>query len=451
MWKKDNPGNEAHHSEKAAPAKRNAAGLMGVQASMPGGSPSQQSASTPRQGFSVTDIESVQSQDQEGGAIQSAVSTPGYAFQPASSGPPSAAGSKSGGPDDSWQGLITFQGQGWEYFKLLFVNMLLTIVTLGVYAFWGKTKVRRYLWGSSTLFGQPLEYTGTGKELFISFLIVMPFFLGAMFLFQQLMIHTMHTPYFALVFLLFYVLLFYLMLFASYRALRYRLTRTRWRGIRGNLSGSASKYALVGMGFLFLTLITLGLASPWMTAKLTRMQLNNVWFGNRRLQFDGGAKELVKSFLVMFAGFVVLGAVCGVILFAGMPANTDQIGYDPGGFVISIILVYIIMIFGSVLCAAYYTDTVYRWLFGHMAFGKVTTRSRITGITVLKLYAVNSLIVLFTLGLGYAWAHMRSMRTFLHRIDYKGDPALDSLLQDTQNAPTHGDGLLAALDMAIGF
>ena len=86
-----------------------------------------------------------------------------------------------------------------------------------------------------------------------------------------------------------------------------------------------------------------------------------------------------------------------------------------------------------------------------MAFGKVTTRSRITGITVLKLYAVNSLIVLFTLGLGYAWAHMRSMRTFLHSIDYKGDPELDSLLQDTQNAPKHGEGLLDALDMDIGF
>ena len=49
----------------------------------------------------------------------------------------------------------------------------LRIITLGIYYFWGKTEVRRKLWAAVHLEGQPLEYTGKGKELFFGFLIVL--------------------------------------------------------------------------------------------------------------------------------------------------------------------------------------------------------------------------------------------------------------------------------------
>ena len=50
---------------------------------------------------------------------------------------------------------------------------LLNIVTLSFYRFWGKTRVRKYLWGQTSLLGDPLEYTGTGEELFKGFMIVL--------------------------------------------------------------------------------------------------------------------------------------------------------------------------------------------------------------------------------------------------------------------------------------
>ena len=56
---------------------------------------------------------------------------------------------------------------------LSIVNFLLRIVTLGIYHFWGKTEVRRRIWSAVRLNGEPLEYTGTGKELFLGFLVVL--------------------------------------------------------------------------------------------------------------------------------------------------------------------------------------------------------------------------------------------------------------------------------------
>lgn len=452
MRKKDNPEDAFLQPENIGLAKRNPEGLMGVKAAMPGGSAAAQ-GKVSGEDFLATGVESVISMSPE----EKNLRTPAVAGSgPGSPGgvPPVWGGREEG--EDGWQAMLVFQGRGWEFFKLVFVNLLLSLVTLGVYSFWGKTKVRQYLWSRSELMGQPLEYTGTGKELFISFLIVMPILIVAMLLYELLMAFLVQYPVLLILgFVAFYAALLFLWLFASYRALRYRLTRTRWKGIRGNLSGSAAAYAVKGMGYLFLTMITLGLASPWMTARLANMQLNHVWFGNRRLRFDGPAKELVKSFFVMAGGMLGVFVVCGLIGYSAwldlMLARATDGASGQGTFIAKIWLVYAILFLGLLLCSACYHATLYRWIFEHMEFGKLKLRSRITGMQVLMLRLTNALLVFSTLGVGFAWAEMRSMRLHLHSVDHKGDPELESLMQDTQAAPSRGEGLLDALDMDIGF
>ena len=55
---------------------------------------------------------------------------------------------------------------------LSMLNGLLRILTLGVYHFWGKTEVRQRIWSAVRIDGEPLEYRGTGGELFRGFLVV---------------------------------------------------------------------------------------------------------------------------------------------------------------------------------------------------------------------------------------------------------------------------------------
>src|SRR5262245_1687148 len=54
---------------------------------------------------------------------------------------------------------------------LSFINLLLMIVTLGIYGFWARTEVRKRTWSAVRIEGEPLHYTGTGGELFLGFLI----------------------------------------------------------------------------------------------------------------------------------------------------------------------------------------------------------------------------------------------------------------------------------------
>lgn len=66
---------------------------------------------------------------------------------------------------------LSFVGDMGPLFGLVIVNALLSIVTLGIYRFWARTRVRRYLWRNMQLLGEPFEYSGVGSELFVGFLI----------------------------------------------------------------------------------------------------------------------------------------------------------------------------------------------------------------------------------------------------------------------------------------
>lgn len=193
--------------------------------------------------------------------------------------------------------------------KIAFVNALLGLFTLGIYRFWGKTNMRRHLWSRMTLLGDRLEYTGKAMELLLGFLIaavIMAVLSAGLFV---LAYATGNDPVLLGGLQIVYVVgLYFLVFFAVFRARRYRLLRTQWRGIRFSQSGSARSYALRAMGLLFLSGLTLGLTYPYMQNYLQNYRTNNTWFGNRQVVFDGRAADLFwKWVLALVLAIPTLG------------------------------------------------------------------------------------------------------------------------------------------------
>ena len=69
-----------------------------------------------------------------------------------------------------------FDGNWQDFARIALPNLLLTIVTLGIYRFWATTRERRYLWAHTRFVDERLEWTGKGMELFIGFVLVMLLF-----------------------------------------------------------------------------------------------------------------------------------------------------------------------------------------------------------------------------------------------------------------------------------
>lgn len=188
---------------------------------------------------------------------------------------------------------VRFVGALWEWQKIVLKGMLLYIPTVGFYRFWLRTDLRRFGWRSVVVRDEVLEYRGTARELLMGFLIAIAIYLPITVAYTLLGIYAETVQAFASIpFFLFLVLFGY---YAAYRARRYRLTRTVYRGVRFWMGGSAWRFAFLALLSLIATIVTLGLAWPWMQAKLETYRMRNSHYGNLQGDFHGTGWGLFKA------------------------------------------------------------------------------------------------------------------------------------------------------------
>src|SRR5882672_9278748 len=167
-------------------------------------------------------------------------------------------------------GAVRFRGQAGVFWRLLARGAVLLMVTLGIYRFWLTTDVRRYLWSSTELAGESFEYSGTARELLLGFLVALAILVPLYTVFFLIALglgsvgETLSSP-------LAFLVLTLLGHYAVYRARRYRLTRTIYRGVRFYQTGSAWRYAICALLWWTLIVLTIGLAYPFAQAQLERL------------------------------------------------------------------------------------------------------------------------------------------------------------------------------------
>jgi len=187
---------------------------------------------------------------------------------------------------------IRFTGIRRDFRRLITRGALLEFITLGFYRFWLATDMRRHLWSHTEVGGDTAEYTGTAKELLIGFLFALAILVPIYLAYFYLTLEVERWAAFASVPLL---LFFYLFTqFAVYRARRYRLTRTIWRGVRFWMTGSGWNYAFRAFGWSILLGLTLGLALPWQRASLERYKMRHTHYGDLPGRFEGTGGELFE-------------------------------------------------------------------------------------------------------------------------------------------------------------
>ncbi|RZK82862.1 MAG: DUF898 family protein, partial [Methylobacterium sp.] len=182
---------------------------------------------------------------------------------------------------------------------LAIVGFLLSLVTFGIYRFWYMTDLRRFFWSRTVVDGSPAEYTGTGRELFLGFLVALALLIVIYVgLFGLAIALPALAPYSAIVS---FVLLFLVGQFAIYRGRRYRAMRTLWRGIRLGQDGSGLVYAARAALWWTLTLATLGLAYPFMRASLERYRIRHTRVGTSRMASEARGRTLLGPWLLFYA------------------------------------------------------------------------------------------------------------------------------------------------------
>jgi uncharacterized membrane protein YjgN (DUF898 family) len=187
---------------------------------------------------------------------------------------------------------VAFTGDRGEFRRLVTRGAGLELITVGFYRFWLATDIRRHLWSNTIIDGDAAEYTGRARELLIGFLFALAILVPIYLAYFLVGLEVERFKAFASVPLF---LFFYLFgQFAIYRARRYRLTRTVWRGVRFWMDGSGWAYAgwslLWGIG----TALTLGLLLPWREAALERYKMSHSYYGDLQGSFEGRGSDFFK-------------------------------------------------------------------------------------------------------------------------------------------------------------
>jgi uncharacterized membrane protein YjgN (DUF898 family) len=187
---------------------------------------------------------------------------------------------------------VGFSGDRSEFRQLVMRGACLELVTVGFYRFWLATDIRRHLWSHTTVDGDAAEYTGRGRELLIGFLFALAIIVPVYVAYFIAGIEAERFKAFASFPLLAFFYLFGQ--FAIYRARRYRLTRTVWRGVRFWMTGSGWAYAARAALWGLLMILTLGLILPWREAALERYKMQHSYYGDLQGAFEGRGWEFFK-------------------------------------------------------------------------------------------------------------------------------------------------------------
>ncbi|MER2996927.1 YjgN family protein [Pontibacter populi] len=296
------------------------------------------------------------------------------------------------------QPTLAFKGQGSELFSIQIVNIALMLVTLGLYYPWAKAKNLQYIYRKTEMADSPFTFHGTGKEMFIGFIKGIGIFgvLYSVLIYGMLQAQTDPGTYFICL-LIFLAGLSVLVPIAIHGMMRYRTSRTSWRGIHMGYRGTLGSMFKLFYLNLFLTIITFGIYSAWFTTNVRKEVFKNMRFGNAQFSYIGEGSEL---FVLNIKGYLLTIFTLGIYSFWWAK--------DLIHFYINNILIE--------------QDGKYSRL-----------DSSLTGGQYFKLAVGNLLIMIFTLGLGYAWVVTRTMAAIVNNCEIIGEFNPDALAQTEED------------------
>ncbi len=310
-----------------------------------------------------------------------------------------------------------FYGRGSVYFGIVAINLVLTILTFGLYYPWAKARTRNYLWNETELLGSRFTFHGTGREMFKGFVIAYSFIILFYIFYFWLVSSDEPSLWLFLGFFFFMFVMFLLLIpFAIFSSWRYRVSRTSWRGIYFSFDGRFSEYYVLFLKYAGITLITFGLAAPWMRVAIQRYLMRHTQLGSMELDFHGEGSDL---FLINLVGTILSYITIGL--------------YIP-----------------------FYTKNRYNFTVNHTTLNDGTIRRRmnsiLTGSELFGVMFTNFMLLIVTLGLAFPFTKMRYLHILLSSTEVSPQLDFDGIEQtaDFYNRAT-GDEMLDILDIDIDF
>lgn len=307
---------------------------------------------------------------------------------------------------------LKFHGSAGEYFRIWIVNLCLTLLSVGIFSAWAKVRKKRYFYSHTTLDSTPFEYRGQP----------VPILKGRVIAAAAFLLYYASSRFFTS--LLPYVMVAGLILApwvisrsAAFNA-RYSAYRNMTFHFEGRYVDALKAIYVWGiipvmvLGIIFdwkgvfgvaapLYAVS-GLAFPWWLRRLKHFIVSHTSYGGKKGEFSATGGQFFKVYFsagLVAIGFGILAAILVAVSLSFM--KTSRVF-----FVVAGVPAYAVY----VLAYAYVQAHISNLVWNHTRLGPLRFRSTLLGRGMAKLYLVNALGIIASLGLLIPWAVMRTLR-----------------------------------------
>ena len=276
---------------------------------------------------------------------------------------------------------LKFEGKGFAFFKIHFVNVILTTLSLTFLYPWAKVREFKYLCQNTYLAGNSFTFTGTTGNFFKGYLKVLFVFFGVFLIClagSLLIFQTQGSILPALIFPLtvtvgVLILLFFIPIIL-HGSLNYRFDNTLWGDIKPSYTGKLSKLVPIFLTGCILSNLTAGIYQAWYQVKVTKYLLRHFEFGSLRFDFSGEPKKL---FFIYLKGTLLSTITLGIY-------------------------------------SIWFAKKLYEYSVNNIVVKKDDQEFKLSAdantLEVFELMVGNLLLIVLTFGIGTSWAYMRFYR-----------------------------------------
>lgn len=338
---------------------------------------------------------------------------------------------------------FSFTGSGSEYFRIWIVNLLLSIVTLGIYSAWAKVRRTRYFYDSTHLAGSSFEYHGSPTAILKGRLIALALIGGYQVLFE-------FSPILgAIAFLLVVLLLPWLV----WKSMQFKLHNSSYRGIRFGFRGSLGKAYIAFLLLPLMTMMSLYLLMPFAHHEIKKFQHDESRFGVTHFSFHATTGAFYKAYLIGF--LIVCGGLLGIgILFGGSIAGLFASGVEKTGAAGIALIVF--GIFAAYMWVAMsfpiFMTLIQNLIWSNTKLGEHQFNCNMKWGKVVFIAATNLLGILLSFGLFIPFAQIRSMRYRIESMSLLPASSLDHFIAGSQadtGATGEGAADLLGFDLSL--
>ncbi|NBR02436.1 MAG: DUF898 domain-containing protein [Alphaproteobacteria bacterium] len=351
---------------------------------------------------------------------------------------------------------LEFSGTAREFFGIQFVNILLILLTVGIWTPWARVRKRRFFHNNTRILGDGFDYLATGLDLFKGWSVVTLILIG----FYALPV--LGVPFLQEGFSLALVAVYP---WAINRSMRFNARNLAWRDVRFDFSGSYFGSAWYLFLLPLIGLLSLGILLPLASRGMREYVARNYRFGTARFSGKGqlahyygaGLRALLLSVLLigLVAGLTILAVFAIDGSLVADPPTIDGLAYilgdGIGAAIIYLVPVLLFLIF--LLVGGYYRALTRNIMVNALRLqGGVRFRSRVSGPGLAWIAVSNLVLCVVTLGLLVPWAQVRQYRYLTRNTEIRPVADMQGFLdRQIQAGSSIGDAVGEAGGLEISF